>query len=84
MNTVTWNWRDGLTNGRFASRVIGFDLRTIFNPPSLSLQSHLAWTGMIAPFGGAFFLLNSSAISSIVTNSTPSCFKKCSMSLVGC
>jgi hypothetical protein len=36
---------------------------------------------MRAPLGGAFFFLNSSDICSIVTNSTPSCFIKCSMSL---
>jgi hypothetical protein len=40
-----------------------------------------ASVGMRAPLGGGFFFLNSSDISSIVTNSTPSCFRKCSISL---
>lgn len=37
--------------------------------------------GITAPGGGAFFSLNSAAISSIVTNSTPSCSLKYSISL---
>lgn len=37
--------------------------------------------GITAPGAGIFLLLNSSQICSIVTNSTPSCFIKCSMSL---
>jgi hypothetical protein len=37
--------------------------------------------GINAPSGGGLFFLNSSLICSMVTNSTPSCFLKCSMSL---
>lgn len=40
-----------------------------------------AFAGIKAPSAGAFFFLKSSAISAIVTNSTPSCFLKCSISL---
>lgn len=40
-----------------------------------------AFAGIKAPGGGAFFFLKSSQTCSIVTNSTPSCFLKCSMSL---
>ena len=40
-----------------------------------------ASAGRSAPSAGACFFLNSSAICSMVTNSTPSCFLKCSISL---
>ena len=44
-----------------------------------SMEPTLA--GIEAPAGGGFLFLKSSEIYSMVTNSTPSCFRKCSMSL---
>lgn len=40
------------------------------------------FAGIIAPAVGAFLLLKSSESCSMVTNFTPSCFLKCSRSLV--
>lgn len=42
-----------------------------------------AFAGIKAPPAGAFRFLKSSASSTMVTNSTPSCFWKCSISLIG-
>lgn len=55
-------------------------IRLIYS--SFDVQVNIYFSlGIMAPVGGGFLLLKSKAISSIVTNSTPSCFLKCSINL---